>query len=85
MTKKEFKKKCKKEKTLSYKLMLSGEILSVIGFVIVVLTILFIKKFEIEISGCIIGGIIAFIGMVLDLFGEGILAKEYKQYKQCSY
>lgn len=80
MTKKEFKKKCKEEKTLCYKLMLYGEILSVIGFIIVFVTILLIKKFEIEIAGCIVGGIISFIGMVLDLFGEWMLGKKYKDF-----
>ncbi len=79
MTKKEFKKKCKEEKKESYKLMLSGEILSVIGFIIVVFTMLFIKQFEMSIIGYIVGGIIAFIGMVLDLFGEVKLSKEYKE------
>lgn len=37
MTKKEFKKKCKQEKTVSYKLMLSGGAVSTIGLIVVML------------------------------------------------
>lgn len=77
MTKKEFKKKCKDEKTTSYKLMLLGGILAVIGFMIVVITMFFMTS----IIGYIIGGIIAFTGMVLDFAGEVMISKEYKQYQ----
>lgn len=82
MNKKEFKKKCKQEKTTSYKLMLSGGIISTIGLVVVILSFLIIKEFTPQIVGFIIGGIIAFIGMILDLIGEIILAKNYKEYNQ---
>ena len=37
MNKKEFKKKCKNEKTASYKLMLSGGIVSIIGLIFIIL------------------------------------------------
>ncbi len=38
MNKKEFKKKCKQEKTTSYKLMLLGEVISIIGLIVVLFT-----------------------------------------------
>lgn len=82
MTKKEFKKKCKEEKTTSYKLMLSGGIIATIGFIIVVVTILFIKTFATQIIGFALGGTIAFIGIILDFIGEVILAKKFREYKQ---
>lgn len=82
MNKKEFKKKCKQEKTTSYKLMLSGGIVSTIGIIVVILSFLVIKEFTPQIIGFITGGVIAFIGMILDLIGEMILAKNYKEYNK---
>lgn len=82
MNKKEFKKKCKQEKTTSYKLMLSGGIISTIGLVVVLLSFLIIKEFTPQIIGFVIGGIIAFIGIIVDLTGEIILAKKYKEYNK---
>lgn len=82
MNKKEFKKKCKQEKTTSYKLMLSGGIVSTIGFILVVVSFLMMNEFTLQIVGAVIGGIIAFIGMILDLTGEIILAKNYKEYNK---
>lgn len=82
MNKKEFKKKCKQEKTITYKLMLSGGIISTIGLIVVLLSFLVIKEFVPQIIGFAIGGVIAFIGMILDLTGEIILAKNYKEYNK---
>lgn len=82
MNKKEFKKKCKQEKTTSYRLMLSGGIVSTIGLIVVLLSFLIIKEFIPQIVGFVAGGIIAFIGMTLDLTGEIILAKNYKKYNK---
>ncbi|MCI8362716.1 MAG: hypothetical protein HFJ41_06330 [Clostridia bacterium] len=82
MNKKEFKKKCKQEKTTSYKLMLSGGIVSTIGLIVILLSFLIIKEFVPQIVAFVIGGIIAFVGMVLDLTGEIILAKNYKEYNK---
>lgn len=82
MNKKEFKEKCKQEKTISYKLMLSGGIVSTIGLIFVLLSFLIIKEFIPQIVGFVIGGIISFIGMTLDLTGEIILAKNYKEYNK---
>ncbi len=81
MTKKEFKKKCKEEKTASYKLMLSGGVFATIGFIIVVVTMLCIKTFATQIVGFVLGGIIAFIGIILDFIGEVMLVKKFKEYK----
>lgn len=82
MNKKEFKKKCKQEKTTSYKLMLLGGIVSTIGLIVVLLSFVIIKEFMPQIVGFVIGGTIAFIGMILDLIGEIILAKNYKKYNK---
>lgn len=82
MTKKEFRKKCKKDKTTSYKLMFCGSILSLIGLIIVLIVLMFFDEFPIVITCNIIGGLLALIGMTLDLSGEYILAKEYKTLKQ---
>lgn len=82
MNKKEFKKKCKQEKTTSYKLMLSGGIISIIGLLVVLLSFLIMQEFIPQIVGFVMGGIIAFIGMILDLTGEIILAKNYKKYNK---
>lgn len=82
MNKKEFKEKCKQEKTKSYKLMLSGGIVSTIGLIVVLLSFLIIKEFIPQIIGFVIGGIISFMGMTLDLTGEIILAKNYKKYNK---
>lgn len=82
MNKKEFKKKCKQEKTTSYKLMLLGAIVSTIGLIMVILSFLIIKEFIPQIVGFVVGGIISFIGMILDLTGEIILAKNYKEYNK---
>jgi len=82
MNKKEFKKKCKEDKATSYKLMLSGGIVSTIGLIVVLLSFLIIKESIPQIVGFVIGGIISFIGMILDLTGEIILAKNYKEYNK---
>ncbi len=82
MTKKEFRKKCRKEKTKSYKLMVCGGIVSVIGLIIAGIAWMFLDEFKIVITCNIIAIIIASIGMTLDLSGEYILAKEYKKLKQ---
>jgi len=82
MKKKEFKKKCKEEKTTSYKLMLFGEGFAIIGFVVVIVTMLFIKTFTTQIVGFVIGGILALVGIILDFIGEVMLSKKFKEYKQ---
>ncbi len=77
MAKKETKKKCKEK--ISAKLILCGEIFATIGFIMIVVAMLFIKTFETSIIGFVLlGGVIAIIGIILDFIGEVILSKEYK-------
>lgn len=73
---------CQEEKAPSYKLMLLGIFFAIIGFIIVVLTILFIKIFTIQIMGFALGGVIAFVGVIIDFIGEVILIKKFKEYKK---
>lgn len=82
MNKKEFKKKCKQEKTTSYKLMLFAGIISTIGLIVILLSFLIIKEFIPQIISFVIGGIISFFGMILDLTGEIIFAKNYKEHNK---
>lgn len=82
MNKKEFKKKCRQEKSTSYKLMLSGGIISTIGLIIAILSFLIIKEFIPQIIAISLGGLVGLIGMILDLLGEIILAKNYKEYNK---
>ena len=82
MNKKEFKKKCKQEKTASYHLIRLGGILSIICLIIVMLSFLIMKEYIPQIVGLVIGGIIALIGMILDLIGEITLTKKYKEYNK---
>lgn len=81
MTKKEFKKKCKEEKALCSKLMLSGGICAVLGLVIVMATMFLVEGFLPQITGYIIGAVVAVVGMALDIAGEVMLAKAYKAYQ----
>lgn len=85
MTKKEFKKKCKAEKTKSYRASLMGAALACIGFVIVFAVLLLdqqmhIFQYPLQIVGYVIGAIFAIIGMVYDILGEITFNKEYKEY-----
>ena len=41
MTKKEFRKKCREEKTQSYKLTLAGTIVALLGLIVVIAVLLF--------------------------------------------
>ena len=81
MTRKEYKKKCKEEKAISYKLMLIGGIVALIGLVIVLFSAFVLSEVTLQIIGYAIGGVVAFGGVVLDLIGELILAKNYVDYK----
>lgn len=85
MNKKEFKKKCKAEKTKSYRASLIGAVLACIGFVIV-FAVLFLDQqmhifqYPLQIVGYVIGAIFAIVGMVFDILGEITFNKEYKEY-----
>lgn len=80
MTKKEFKKNCKKEKALSYKLTLSGGIIASIGLIVVIAALLLIKSEFVQIIMYGFGFFIAVVGGGLDLAGEIMLANNYKAY-----
>lgn len=67
MTKKEFRKKCREEKTQSYKLTLAGTIVALLGLIVVIAVLLFIKTFSSQITGFVIGIVLALVGMGLDI------------------
>lgn len=79
MTKKEFKKKCKSEKTKSYKFTVIGTILASIGLLFAVGTIIFFPELSIQlVIGDSLAIIFAVTGMALDITGEVMMSKEYK-------
>ncbi len=84
MNKKEFKKKCKKEKTRGYKLTTVGTIISCMGLIIVLITLLLDNneffEYPMQIVWYIIGAIISFIAMVLEIVGEYEISKQFKEY-----
>lgn len=49
--------------------------------IIVIITLFFVQELSSQIIGFAIGGIIAFLGIILDLIGEIMLSKDYKEYK----
>ncbi|WP_059005407.1 hypothetical protein [Bittarella massiliensis (ex Durand et al. 2017)] len=81
MTKREFRKKCKREKSTSYQLILSGTIVSLAGLVVVLLTLFTQDTFANQIFGFTIGLTISLVGMGLDIAGEVWLSQEFKKYK----
>lgn len=82
--KKEFKNKCKMEKSKSYRYSTTGAIVVVIGLIILLVSILLavngILQYPIQIVGFAIGGILGLIGAILDGIGEITFSKEFKQY-----
>jgi len=80
MTKKEFKKKNKEEKTTSYKLMLTGSIASCIALILLVPAFL-AKFFSLQLTMFSIAFLVALVGMSLDLMGEYKLNQAYREYK----
>lgn len=78
MTKNEFKQKCKEEKAPCWKLMQWGGTAAIIGLLIVLLTYFFIDAPSVQIAGFAVGGVLALTGIILDLIGEIIVAKNYK-------
>ncbi len=79
MTKKEFKEKCKKEKTKNYKLMVAGGTFSIAGLLIVLAGLFLTNDFAQQITMYVVAIILAVIGMTLDIIGEVGIAKEYKE------
>lgn len=85
MTKKEFKKKCKAEKTKSYQYTLAGEILITLGFIATMVVMLLdqqmhLIQFPVQIIFYVMSGATALVGMVFDIIGEITFNKEYKEY-----
>lgn len=86
MSKKEFKKKIKAEKTKTYKLKTISTILACIGFVIVAATYFFALQSNFSNMNTLIGFVVgvpfAIVGAVLDVISDLKINKEYKEYKQ---
>lgn len=85
MTKKEFKKKCKAEKTKSYQYTLAGGTLVMVGFIVAMVVILLdqhmhLIQFPVQIIFYVMSGTTALVGMVYDILGEITFNKEYKEY-----
>ena len=85
-SKKEFKNKCKAEKTKTYKLKRLSIILACIGFAIVAVTYLIALQSNFANMNTLIGFAIgvpfAIAGAVLDIISDLKINKEYKEYKQ---
>ncbi len=62
--------------------MLFGEIISIVALIIALVTFFIIEEFYLQIVSFVIAGIFAVIGIILDLAGEIILAKNYKEYNK---
>lgn len=86
MSKKEFKNKCKAEKTKTYKLKRLSTILACVGFAIVALTYVIALKSNFTDMNIFIGFFLgvpfAIVGAVLDVISDLKFNKEYKEYKQ---
>lgn len=86
ISKKEFKQKCKAEKTRTYKLKRTSTILACIGFAIVAITYVFALQSNFTNTDTFIGfffGVpFAIVGAVLDVISDLKFSKEYKEYKQ---
>ena len=85
MTKKEFKKQCKAERTKSYRTSLTGAVLVCTGFVVVLSVLILNRKMQMfqypmQIVGYVIGAIFAVVGLAYDILGEITFNKEYKEY-----
>ena len=85
MTKKEFKKKCKAEKTKSYQYTLAGGTLVMVGFIVAMVVMLLdqhmhLIQFPVQIIFYVMSGTTALVGMVYDILGEITFKKEYKEY-----
>lgn len=77
---KEYKEKCKIEKSASYKFSLIGGIVACIGFAIVIINLIFNTDSDSQIFLYILAGIIALVGIILDVMGEIIFYKNLKKY-----
>lgn len=86
MTKREFKKKCISEKRNCTKLIRTGTILAVCALIIIAVNYFLsqniVYSYILQIVIFIIGGLLAFIGMIFDLIGEVTLSNEYKEFNK---
>ncbi len=86
MSKKEYKKKIKAEKTKTYKLKRISTLLACIGFVIVAVTYFFALQSNFSnmntLTGFVVGVPFGIVGAVLDVISDLKINKEYKEYKQ---
>jgi len=80
MTKKEFKKKCKMEKTKSYKYTIWGTILAAVGLIVALASMLFLiddlPKLLVY-NGVAVS--LAILGIIFDVYGEIMMSREYKE------
>ena len=83
MTKRDFKKKCRAEKAVSYKLMLAGGAIAVLGLIVVLLSFM-LDGLTVQIVGFVCGGAAALIGILLDAGGEILFSKEYREHLEKS-
>lgn len=83
MTKKEFKKKCKKEGAKCTKLITTGFVVAVIAFLAIAINYLLsqniVYDYVLQIAIYVIAIIIAIIGIILDMVGESMLKKAYQK------
>ncbi len=85
MTKKEFKQKCKAEKTKSYRYSFIGGVLAAIGCAIVLATLVLdqsmaLFQYPMQLVFYGIGVLVAIPGMVLDVMGEKMFKQEFEEY-----
>ena len=81
MSFKEFKNKCKKEKTKTYKMKQISTILALVGFAVVLVGFYINNSSaQFNIVPYVIGLPIAIVGSVLDVVCDKNMKKEYKEY-----
>lgn len=85
ITKKEFKQKCKAEKTKSYRYSFTGGVLAAIGCAIVFATLVLnqsiaLFQYPLQLVCYGVGALAAIPGMVLDVLGEKMFKQEFKEY-----
>ncbi len=81
MSFKEFKNKCKKEKTKTYKMKQISTILALVGFAVVLVGFyLNNSSAQLNVVPYVIGLPVAIVGAVLDVISDKNMKKEYKEY-----
>lgn len=81
MSFKEFKNKCKKEKTKTYKMKQISTILALVGFAVVLVGFyLNNSSAQLNVVPYVIGLPVAIVGAVLDVISDKNMKKEYKAF-----